>query len=195
MKEKFFLLLNLFFTFSLTAQSQTYDEQYKICSESLSKLTFVDSLYFDLAEKRDSCMLGVQAPNFQATTLDNEKIELSKLKGKVIVLNFWFTGCQPCIAEIPGFNKLVETFSNKKVTFISFTYNSSATVLKFLQQHPFKFKNVTNNDTVRREDFKLFSVWPYTIIINKEGKIAYMQFGTKGTEAFPYFDKIIKSLL
>ena len=194
MKGTYFILITISI-FSLSSSAQTYDEQYKICSESLSKLTFVDSLYFVLAEKRDSCMLGVQAPNFQATTLDYETVELSKLKGKVIVLNFWFTGCQPCIEEMPGFNKLVDTFSNKKVTFISFTYESSARVLNFLEQHPFKFKNVTNNDTVRREDFKLFSVWPYTIIINKEGKIAYMQFGTKGTEAFSYFDKIIKSLL
>lgn len=195
MKIKNFFLLIIIFIFSLSSSAQTYDEQYKICSESLSRLTHVDSLYFALAEKRDSCLLGVSAPNFQATTMDNEKVELSKLKGKVVVLNFWFTRCQPCIAEMPGFNKLVETFSNKKVSFISFTNDSSAIVLKFLQQHPFNFKNVTNNDAVRRESFKLFSVWPYTIIISKEGKIAYMQFGTKGTEAFSYFDKIIKSLL
>lgn len=195
MKEKTLLIFITIFVFSLTTKAQNYDGQYKICSESLSKLSFVDSLYFDLAKKRDSCLLGVSASNFQATTIDNEKIELSKLKGKVVVLNFWFTGCQPCIAEMPGFNKLVETFSNKKVAFISFTYESSATVLKFLKQHPFNFKNVTDNDAVRREDFKLFSVWPYTIIISKEGKIAFMQFGTKGAEAFSFFDNIIKSLL
>lgn len=137
MKIKNFFLLIIIFIFSLSSSAQTYDEQYKICSESLSKLTFVDSLYFDKAKKRDSCMLRVQAPNFKATTLENEIIELSKLKEEVIVLNFWFTGCQPCIEEMSGFNKLVDTFSNKKVTFISFTYESSATVLNFLQQHPF----------------------------------------------------------
>lgn len=195
MKQKQVCILIITVAFSLTTMSQAYDAKYKICSESLNKLTHVDSLYFVLAQKRDSCLIGVPAPNFQATTLDNEKIELSKLKGQVVVLNFWFTRCQPCIEEIPGFNKLVEFYANKKVTFLSFTYDSSATVIKFLKQHPFEFKNVADNDEVRRGSFKLFSVWPYTIIISKEGKIMYMQFGSKETETFAYFNKVINKLL
>jgi len=195
MKQKQLYILFITFAFSLTTKAQTYETQYKICSESLSKLTYVDSLYFALAKKRDSCLLRVPAPNFQATTLDNKKIELSKLKGQVVVLNFWFTRCQPCIEEIPGFNKLVEFYANKNVTFVSFTYDSSLMVRKFLKQHPFEFKNVANNDTVRRDNFKLFGVWPYTIIISKEGKIMYMQFGSKGAETFSYFNKVIDNLL
>lgn len=195
MKEKQLFILIIIFVFSLTTKAQTYDTQYKICSEPLSKLTYVDSLYLELAIKRDSCLLGVLAPNFQATTIDNEKIELAKLKGQVVVLSFWFTRCQPCIEEMPGFNKLVELYASKEVTFISFTYDSSATVMKFLKQHPFKFKNVANNDTVRRDSFKLLSAWPYTIIIDKQGKIMYMQFGSKGAETFAYFNNIINKLL
>ena len=181
--------------FSLTATAQAYDTQYKICSESLSKLTFVDSLYFALAQKRDSCLLGVTAPNFQVTTLDNKRIELSKLKGQVVVLNFWFTRCEPCIKEMPGFNKLVEWYANKNVTFISLTYDSSVLVREFLKRHPFKFNIVANNDEVRRNSFKLLSAWPYTIIISKEGKIAFMQFGSKGAETFAYFNGLINKLL
>ncbi|MDQ2862510.1 MAG: TlpA family protein disulfide reductase [Bacteroidota bacterium] len=195
MKQKKLFILVITFAFCLTTKAQTYHAQYKICSESLDKLPLVDSLYFALAQKRDSCLLGVAAPNFQATTLDNKKIELSKLKGQVVVLNFWFTRCQPCIEEMPGFNKLVDFYANKKVTFISFTYDSSAMVMKFLKQHPFNFNNVAGNDEVRRNSFQLFSVWPYTIIISKEGKIMYMHFGTKGAETFNYFNKFIDKLL
>lgn len=195
MKQKQLYILIITFAFSVSARAQTYETQYKICSESLSKLTYVDSLYFALAQKRDSCLLGVKAPNFQATTLAGKRIDLSKLKGQVVVLNFWFTRCEPCIEEIPGFNKLVKFYANKKVTFVSFTYDSSVMVQKFLKQHPFEFQNVANNDEVRRNDFKLFSVWPYTIIISKEGKIMYMQFGTKGAETFSYFKKLINNLL
>ncbi len=195
MNQKQLYILIVTTVFSLTINAQTYDTQYNICSESLSKLTYVDSLYFALAQKRDSCLLGVPAPNFQATTLDNKIIEFSKLKGKVVVLNFWFTRCQPCIEEISGFNKLVEFYANKNVSFVSFTYDSLEMVRKFLEKHPFKFNIVANNDEVRRKNFKLFSVWPYTIIISKEGKIMYMQFGSKGAETFTYFNKVIDGLL
>ena len=196
MINKQYYMLFLAMVFSLTATAQTYETQYKICSEPLSKLPLVDSLYIELAIKRDSCLLGVTAPNFQVTTLDNKTIELSKLKGHVVVLNFWFTRCGPCIEEIPGFNKLVEFYNNNKnVTFISLTYDSSEMVREFLKQHPFKFNNVADNDEVRRNNFKLFGVWPYTIIISQEGKIAYMQFGSKGTETFTYFKERINKLL
>ena len=195
MKQKLLCILIITFALSNTVKAQNYESQYKICSESLSKLTHVDSLYFVLAQKRDSCMLGVTAPNFEATTLDNKRIELSKLKGRVVVLNFWFTRCQPCIEEMPGFNKLVEYYANKNVTFISFTNDSSVTVKKFLKKHPFEFQNVANNDEVRRNIFKLFSVWPYTIIISKEGKIMYMRFSSEGEGTFAYFNKIINNLL
>lgn len=195
MRQKQLYILIVTFAFSLATKAQTYETQYKICSESLSKLTYVDSLYFALAHKRDSCLLGVPTPNFKAITLDDKRIELSKLKGRVVVLNFWFTGCGPCIEEIPGFNKLVEFYASKNVTFISLTYDSTAMVRKFLKQHPWKFNIVANNDEVQRNKFKLFSVWPYTVIISKEGKIAYMQFGSKGTETFAYFNEIIHNLL
>jgi len=195
MRQNQLYILIITFAFSLTTKAQTYETQYKICSESLSKLSYVDSLYFELARKRDSCLLGVPTPNFQAVTLEDKKIELSKLKGRVVVLNFWFTGCGPCIEEIPGFNKLVEFYASKNVTFISLTYDSTAMVRKFLKQHPWKFNIVANNDEVRRNNFKLFSVWPYTVIISKEGKIAYMQFGSKGTETFAYFNEVIHNLL
>ncbi|MGN6265019.1 MAG: TlpA family protein disulfide reductase [Ginsengibacter sp.] len=195
MRQKQLYILIITFVSFLTTRAQTYETQYKICSESLNKLTHVDSLYFALAQERDSCLLGVPAPNFQATTLDGKKIELSKLKGQIVVLDFWFTRCGPCIEEIPGFNKLVEFYANKNVTFISLTYDSSAMVQKFLKQHRWKFNIVANNDEVRRNNFKLFSVWPYTIIISNEGKIAYMQFGSKGTDTFAYFNKLIDNLL
>ena len=194
MRKQLFILITAL-VFSTSAIAQDYATQYKICSEALSKLTQVDSLYFAMALTRDSCLIGATAPDFQAETLDDKKIELSNLKGQVVVLNFWFTRCQPCIEEMPGFNKLVEYYANKNVTFISFTYDSSATVRKFLKAHPFKFNIVANNDTVRRDIFKLFSAWPYTIIITKEGKIMSMQLGSKKADTFAYFSKEINKLL
>ena len=96
---------------------------------------------------------------------------------------------------MPGLNKLVTFYANKKVAFISFTYDSTAKVMEFLKQNPFNFQIVANNDEVRRNNFKLFSAWPYTIIIGKEGKIMFMKAGSEGTEAFSYFNKIIDKLL
>ena len=197
MIEKQLYILLAFLVIFFAGKSQTYEMQYEVCSEDLHNFTHFDSteVYFNLVKKRDSCLLGISAPDFEATTLDNKKIDFRSLKGEVILLNFWFIGCQPCREEIPGFNKLVSHYTGKNVTFISITYNSAAIVKKFLKQHPFKFATVADNDEIRRNDFKLSSIWPYTIILNKDGKIVFMQFGTKGEQAFSYFKTIIDKLL
>ena len=85
---KKFNLLFFILIVSFSASAQTYEKQYDICSESLKNLKTVDSIYFDLIKKRDSCLTGTFAPNFIVTTIDNKMLELSKLKGKVVMLTF-----------------------------------------------------------------------------------------------------------
>ena len=193
LRHSFILVL---FTFSaITVKAQTYQEQYEKYSQALKKMTEVDSVYFELVKIRDSCLVGIYAPNFTVNTVDNETIELSKLKGQVVVLNFWFTKCEPCIKEMPYFNKLADTFSGKGVAFISFAPEDTLKVKEFLLKHPFKFKTIANSEIVRRDIFKLFSIWPYTIIIDKTGKINKMNYGILDDETFPVYKKLIAHLL
>ena len=48
------------------------------------------------------------ASDFNATDLEGNEYSLSNLKGKIRVLNFWFTTCKPCVEEIPALNELVK---------------------------------------------------------------------------------------
>lgn len=190
--------INLFL-FSLilssSAFAQTYEKQYDICSATLKKLEVVDSVYFDLVKKRDSCLIGTQAPNFIVSTIEDQVLELSKLKGKVVMLNFWFTRCQPCIKEMPDLNKLVELYSSKKVEFISFAPENASVVTSFLEKHPFKFKTVAESELIRSEKFKLFSAWPYTILIDKEGRISKMILAAPDENIVSYYKRLIDDLL
>lgn len=51
---------------------------------------------------------GVDAPAFQATTLDGETVALSDYEGEVVLLNIWATGCAPCLQELPSMQRLHE---------------------------------------------------------------------------------------
>jgi peroxiredoxin len=195
--KQLFLVISIL-SLSPIVRSQDYNTQYKICSEAYNKLDLAhvnDTVYFRTVQKRDSCLKGVAAPDFYDVTLDGNRIQLSKLKGKVVVLDFWYTRCVPCIQEIPGFNKLVDYYANKNVVFISITFDSTKDVKKFLTEQPFKFKIIANNDTIRRDIFKLISAWPYSIIINKEGKIIDISGGSKEEKTFNYFRNKIDKLL
>ncbi len=65
-------------------------------------------------------LLGKQAPAFEFTRIDGEKITADSLKGKIAVLDFWFTQCTPCQQGFPLLNKVYERYKNRDdVVFIS----------------------------------------------------------------------------
>ena len=68
-----------------------------------------------------SGLLGKPAPSFTVTSLDGKTISLNSLKGKVVVLNFWSTGCPPCRAEVPEFVQFYRDFEKKGVVLIGLT--------------------------------------------------------------------------
>ena len=53
---------------------------------------------------------GKEMPYLSLKIISGEKIETQNLKGKVIVINLWFTTCYPCILELPALNRLVEEY-------------------------------------------------------------------------------------
>lgn len=72
-------------------------------------------------------LVGCKVPNFNVRTINGESVTLSELKGKVVVINFWFEACAPCIAEIPALNRLKEDYRTKDVDQSGCTLNRSRT--------------------------------------------------------------------
>ena len=56
-----------------------------------------------------------QEQEFTIETFEGEKIQLSSLKGKIVILSFWATWCEPCVEEFPSFIKLLDSFPEKIV--------------------------------------------------------------------------------
>ncbi len=115
------------------------------------------------------------APVFNVTSLDGEALESRSLRGKVVVLNFWFIGCAPCRVEIPSLNKLVDEFDQRDVVFIAFARDSEAPLRSFLEESPFKYKIIP----VAHETISKFNVssYPTHIIIDQNGNVDTVLFG------------------
>ena len=99
------------------------------------------------------------------------EISWDKLKGKVVVLEFWNINCVPCVQAIPHLNELVEQFSNR-VVFISISDDNGDYLQKFLKQKPIKSWVVLDgllNPT--RTAFDVHGI-PHTVIVDASGKIA-----------------------
>ncbi|WP_396170835.1 peroxiredoxin family protein [Flavobacterium sp.] len=100
------------------------------------------------------------------------KFNLVNLKGKVIVLNFWFTQCKPCVAEFPELNELKEKYKSQPVEFFAVTFNNKETIDKFLLNHKLDFTIIPNGKLLI-EKFKI-PHYPYNILINKNGEVEYI---------------------
>jgi uncharacterized protein (TIGR03435 family) len=99
------------------------------------------------------------------------EIRWDKLKGKVVVLEFWQTACVPCIEAIPHLNELVGQFSNR-VVFISISDDNGDYLKKFLKRKPINSWVVLDgllNPTRTAFDVHGF---PHTVIVDASGKIA-----------------------
>lgn len=117
-------------------------------------------------------MIGKPAPDFKLQDVDHVSHTLSSLKGKVVVLNFWFTQCSPCIQEMPELNQVQREFKDAAdVVFLALTFEKQAIVKAWLASHPFSYKVLTDATSVN-SSFGI-ATWPTNMIIDKQGIIRY----------------------
>jgi uncharacterized protein (TIGR03435 family) len=94
-----------------------------------------------------------------------------KLKGKVVVLEFWATWCGPCVAAIPHLNDLAEKFKDEPVVFISVTSENEDVVKQFLKRRPMKAAVGLDDYEVLNKVFHVRGI-PHTVIVDASGRVA-----------------------
>jgi peroxiredoxin len=114
--------------------------------------------------------------NFSMTDIAGNIYTNENLKGKIVVLNFWFTTCLPCIKEMPELNELVEKYKKKNVVFLAIAKDKEDAVKKFLEKTPFNYNQVVSPALC--EQFSITG-YPTSIVINKNGVVKYVKKGVE----------------
>lgn len=104
--------------------------------------------------------------------IDGNVHTLESLNGKVVLMNFWFIHCKPCVAEIPDLNELKAKFKGKDVVFLAIALDNKKSLDKFLETHQFDFTMVPKGRELA-ERFKI-PHYPYNVILDKTGKMHYV---------------------
>jgi peroxiredoxin len=136
--------------------------------------------------------MGSIAPEFSGTDLNGHAIDLKALKGKTVILNFWFTSCAPCIQEIPELNDLVAKYKDdSSVVFLAVTYNSLSDVKAFLKHKDFKFNILAG----RADIIKQYGIsgYPTSLVIDKSGNVTFSLTTYDGTNV-AQLDGVIRAL-
>lgn len=145
-------------------------------------------------ETEDAKSVGKMAPlNYTVKDMNGADVQLSSFKGKVILLNFWATWCEPCKEEIPDLVALQKQYKDDIVV-LGFSIDDKPEELK---QYAAKFQMNypvlvgAGHENIQEAYGPLFGV-PVTVIITRDGKIAKKQSGIRTLEQF---DREIKRLL
>ncbi|WP_051691577.1 peroxiredoxin family protein [Pedobacter borealis] len=118
---------------------------------------------------------GKTAPPFELNDINGKKYALQDLKGKVVVLNFWFAACVPCQHEMPELNKLKEKYKGKDVVFLAIGNDGAKEIKEFLKTNTFNYTLLSDGKKTAG-DYKV-AAYPTSIVIDKNGIIKYSQIG------------------
>ncbi|SDS12177.1 TlpA disulfide reductase family protein [Christiangramia echinicola] len=146
-------------------------------------------------------MLSEEAPSFQLKDLKGNEIELSSLKGKTVILDFWATWCGPCKMSFPGMQKAIDKFANNKNVEFLFVNtwetgeDRNEKVTNFIEENEYDF-NVLMDEPVAEgsRDFSVVSEYgikgiPTKIIIGPDGMINFKKVGYSGNN-----EKLLKEI-
>ena len=126
---------------------------------------------------------GMTAPSFTVRTLDGTTIASSDLKGKVVVLSFWFIGCAACRAMEPHLNAFKSKFAGRDdVVFLAMTADPADNVRKYLSRERFDYVQAADA-RLAMESF-VVRTFPKNIVIDRSGKIVYWRSTIKAWDTF-----------
>ena len=145
---------------------------------------------------------GKPAPEVTFKDLDGKDGTLNQYKGKVVLVNFWATWCDPCYVEIPWLIEMQQKYASKGFTVlgISMDEEGKAAVAPFLakerfnvngQKLPMNYPIVIGNDEVA-DKFGGLLGYPTSFLISKDGKIVKK---VQGLISYEELTKAIESQL
>lgn len=117
------------------------------------------------------------APDFSLTALTGETVQLSDLKGQVVLVNLWATWCPPCKAEMPTINAFYQAHQAAGFTTLMANMQEDAeTVRTFIAANGFTFPVLLDS---RGKLMKLYGVrgLPTTFIVDRDGLVRHIQTG------------------
>ncbi len=127
------------------------------------------ALCFMLLIFKISHLYAQSIPKQNLIDIKGNTLNQADLMGKVVVVNYWFIGCQPCMIELPKLNEIYDDYKNK-VVFLAISKDNDADQLSyFVKKFPFKYIQILPNVEWAKElNIRLF---PTNLVYSKEGKL------------------------
>jgi peroxiredoxin len=132
--------------------------------------------------------------NFTLKDINGKDVKLSSLKGKVILLDFWATWCEPCKLEIPWFAEFQTKYGRRGFQAVGVSVDDTVEKLKpYVAKYKMNYPVLLglNHDDIQNAYGPLWGI-PVTALISRDGKICAKHSGISSKQNF---QKEIETLL
>jgi thiol-disulfide isomerase/thioredoxin len=136
------------------------------------------------AEQARHPLTGTEAPDFTSSLLDGNAFQLSKLRGKVVVLDFWATWCGPCVQAMPVVTEVAQSMAESGVVVYAVNVGEQAEEINdFLKKVKINAPIVLDPESKVSGAYQTEAI-PQTILIGKDGRIEVVHIGFESLDEF-----------
>ncbi len=130
---------------------------------------------------------GAAAPDFTLPALDGTTVHLSDYKGKVVLIDFWSTTCDPCLAAMPHIVDLYKKQKDKGFVVLAISLDgpeSRAAVSSVVHDKEMIFPVLLDEETTVVAQYNPKRELPFSVVVGKDGSVAWKRAGYQpGSEA------------
>ncbi len=120
---------------------------------------------------------GGATPALELADLSGRRHRLTDYRGKVVLVNYWATWCEPCREEMPSMQRLKSRFSGKPFVVLAVNVGESeARIAEFLQKLPLDFTILRDHSSAAMKEWRVRGL-PASFIVGADGRIRYAHTG------------------
>ena len=128
--------------------------------------------------------IGSTMPEFKVKDLQGREISSSDLRGKVVLIDFWATWCQPCKKEMPGYQRLLERYGSEGLAIVGFKFDTMKDTedpVMFAREIGVRYPLAVATDDIKQK-FGGIEGLPTTMIYDRNGTLRQKVIGFEYTD-------------
>jgi peroxiredoxin len=152
-------------------------------ARSLIIAALVLSTTFLVVQYASAIEEGTRAPQFRVDGFDGDAVSLSSLRGKVVIVDFWASWCEPCGDAMPALDRMYRRYKDHGLVVVGVSVDERAQNARgFLRQHRVSFPVVHDADHSVAERYGPPTM-PSSYVIDRRGVIRHVHAGFRAGDA------------